>query len=288
MGKDTAIVKFNYQPRMAIQTMDNLQAMLATCEQQLEAALPDTALISAHDVMTSVKIAASKNTAILRCTQESILRSALHAAKFGLDPSGALRSAYLVPYGQECQLIIGYGGFLDLAHRAAANTQIDVQLVYAGDQIDIQMGTAPTLIHKPDLNRRRDAKVIGCYALITPEVGPRKVEYMSDDEIMKVAARSRAFKQGPWQTDPGEMKRKTVLRRGVKWIPMSVVDASARRLLAAAEEHDNAQFIDAKVLTEDEVKGRSAEIMGKLDVDDDGDVDPPRAEDGQVIPEELR
>lgn len=271
MGKDTAIQKWTYQPRFAIQSVNNLSDMLAACLGKLEAALPGTALISAQDVMTSVILAATKNRAILQCTQESILGSAITAAKYGLDCSGALRSAYLVPFRTECTLIIGYGGFIDLARRAAGNTQIDVQLVYEGEEIKIEMGTDQKLVHKPDLNRRADAKIIGAYALFTPEVGPRKVEYMSFDEIMKVAGRSKAFQKGPWQTDTGEMCRKTVLRRGFKWIPLSVVDAASRRLLADAEEHDNAQFVESRVLDEDEAKSRADEIMGQLEPKDDDD-----------------
>lgn len=59
-----------------------------------------------------------KNKALLNTEPTSFLGSVMQAAQLGLEPGSALGQAYLVPYGNQCQLIIGYKGMIDLARRS--------------------------------------------------------------------------------------------------------------------------------------------------------------------------
>jgi recombination protein RecT len=109
--------------------------------------------------------------------------------------------------------------------------------VYAGDIFEITKGTAPALVHKPNIAGARDAKSITAfYAVATYNSGRCQYEVMTLAEINAIRARSRASASGPWVTDFVAMGRKTVLRRLCKFLPMNAEKAS---LLERALSHDN-------------------------------------------------
>jgi recombination protein RecT len=60
----------------------------------------------------------SRTPALQKCTPESLFRASLQAVELGLEPGGALGHAYLVPYGNQCTLIPGYRGLVELVRRS--------------------------------------------------------------------------------------------------------------------------------------------------------------------------
>src|ERR1035437_9236031 len=65
--------------------------------------------------------AANKSPKLLECSMESIGLSLLQASQLGVEING--RDAHLVPFknkngGYDCQLIIDYKGFVQLAYRS--------------------------------------------------------------------------------------------------------------------------------------------------------------------------
>ena len=242
-AETTEIVKFDYEGRALVKSRTDMKAMLRHFERKLVEALPPGAALTIGALIESAIFAATQNPKILQCTQESVLQSIVKAARLALDCGGTLGSAYLVPFKEVCQLIIGYRGFLDLARRAAKTADIDCQLVYEGDEISIVQGTTRELVHKPSLTAERTKdKIIAAYMVTTyaDAAGTQKFEMMTRPEINGIRNRSKAAQKGPWVTDFGEMARKTVLRRGIKYVPISVVEAG--RVLAEAIEHDNRTF----------------------------------------------
>jgi len=234
----TQIVAYEYQARLPVRDRATLKNMLTTYTERLAASVPASSLVTVQTLIDSACLAFAKNSALQNCTQESVLTSIFDAARFGLDCSGRLNSAHLVPYKTTCQLIIGYGGLMDLAKRAADVMDLDCQLVYEGDQIDMRLGTDPHIDHRPLLTGTRDPKDIqGAYCVASLKGGKRKVEYMTRTELDTIRGRSRAGRSGPWVSDTGEMARKTVIRRMVKYLSTSVVDAN-RSVLVEAVQHD--------------------------------------------------
>lgn len=279
----TEIVKFDYNGDMIIQNRRDLQSLLVKFSNRIGSALPKGAAITKASLIEAAMLAAVQSPKILRCTQGSIIESVLKAARFGLDCSGALRSAYLVPFGNKCQLIIGYGGFLDLARRAAKILDIDVQLIYDGDDITLEMGTSPKVKHIPDrAGTRTPDKITGCYAVATFTDGTeKKVEYMSRSEVDRIRMRSKAKgPDSPWTTDTGEMTRKTVIRRLIKYLPISVVEAG--QLLAEAEQHDNETAGVTKQL-EAQPGARLAALKAQLDGEREEPIDGEVVEPSDVL-----
>ena len=75
------------------------------------------------------------NPNLQKCTPQSIVRSLIQAAELGLTPSSSLGECYLVPFGTNCQLIIGYRGLIALARRSGEIVSISAGVIYEGDDV---------------------------------------------------------------------------------------------------------------------------------------------------------
>jgi len=228
--------------------MSPLQTRALTIRDYIERAKPKLAeILPKHltpERLTKIALVTVHHSALLlQCSPESILEAVMTAGQLGLEPGGALGSAYLVPYknksGQyECQLIPGYRGLVDLARRSGQITGIEAHPVYKGERFRVVFGLSPVLEHEPSTTGTRDANDIVCvYAVARPKEGPPQVEVMSRSEIDAIRERSRASRTGPWVTDYAEMARKTVVRRICKYLPLSAE-------MAVALEVDNRDYRD--------------------------------------------
>lgn len=177
-------------------------------------------------------MAMNRQPLLLQCTQASLFQALLAAASLGLEPDGVLGSAYLVPYrnnktGQyEAQLIPGYRGLIDLARRSGQIESIEAHVIREGDKFECGFGLYPTLTHTPVFPGTAEyldnKHIIGAYAVAKLKDGASQFEVMSRAEIDAIRNRSKAKDSGPWATDYPEMARKTVVRRLVKYLPMSI------------------------------------------------------------------
>lgn len=183
--------------------------------------------LTTEKLIKFVGVAVSKSPKLRECTPMSVLECVMTAAQLGLDPSGVLGSAYLVPFKQQCTLIIGYRGLIDLCRRSGDVVSVQARLVYRADEFECQLGSdEPRITHKPNLQAdREDKDIIGAYAVALLTGGVRQFDWMSRKEIEKIRSRSRASGAGPWVTDFGEMCKKTVIRRLVKSLPLTTETA---------------------------------------------------------------
>lgn len=205
-------------------------------------------------VVKMLVFAASKNPRLYQCTPHSLLKAAMTSAEVGLDCSGTLGRAYLVPYGSEATFIPGYLGLADLARRSGEIESMDAQVVYKGEKFNLTLGLNPSLIHEPDLfAEKKDEDIVGAYFVAKFKAGGTHLEWMNRSDIEKIRKRSKAANNGPWVTDYAAMCRKTVLRRGIKFCPLSVESQS---LIAKAEED------------EFDEKARPVVEMGTLSIED--------------------
>ena len=162
-----------------------------------------------------------KNKALLNTEPTSFLGSVMQAAQLGLEPGSALGQAYLVPYGNQCQLIIGYKGMIDLARRSGQVLSLNAYAVQEGDDFSFQLGLKPDIHHVPSLEADRIKKPITyVYAVATLKGGGYQFEVMSRAEVE--AVRAKAKSKNIWNTYFEEMAKKTVIRRLFKYLPVSI------------------------------------------------------------------
>ena len=80
--------------------------------------------------------------------------------------------AYLTPRRDKksstlkCQLLIGYRGFIALAHRTGKVSSIYPAIVHQGDQFSLKLGTGRQLVHVPVLDPAKRGDWIGAYAFL--------------------------------------------------------------------------------------------------------------------------
>jgi recombination protein RecT len=158
---------------------------------------------------------------LLQCTKESLFRCLLDLSSYGLEADG--RRAHLIPFGQDCQLIIDYKGMVEIVRRSGDVSYIHADVVYDGDEFEFGYGSGAKLVHRPNLARRGDGaqKRLAFYSYVKLRDGSEDFMIMSPLEVESVRRRSRAANSGPWVTDYDEMGKKTVFRRHCKWLPMS-------------------------------------------------------------------
>jgi recombination protein RecT len=165
----------------------------------------------------------AKNESLKKCSSRSLLGALLQASALGLDLTQQLGQASLVPYKNsktgefEAEFQIGYRGMVSLMKDGSEEfSHIEAFVVYEDDQFSIDLGLNPNIIHKPNLNGKRD-KLIAVYGVISYKNGIKRFDYMTKEEIMKVRAKSKSKDStfSPWndpQSEP-EMWKKTLIKR---------------------------------------------------------------------------
>lgn len=157
----------------------------------------------------------NKTPKLAQCDQKSLLACMMDCAALGIEPDG--RRAYLIPYGNEAKLIIGYQGLIELARRSGEISMWKAELVCENDKFSYEDGAVK---HRIDFKQPRGG-VYAVYSVAKYKDGTLDYEVMTLDEIEGIRDRSKAGKSGPWQTDFTEMAKKTVIRRHAKRMPLS-------------------------------------------------------------------
>lgn len=208
------------------------------------------------DRMRRLALTAFRQNPKLRdCDPVSVMASIMMAAQHGLE-IGIQGKAYLAPYGRECTLIVGYRGLIELVLRSGMVRTIAAHIVHHSDDFRIAYHETVPFVHIPNLERPAGDRIIGCYMHAVTATGEHVIEWMTTAEVDAIRNRSRSGKSGPWQTDYNEMMRKTVVRRGVKYLSMST---EVSDLLSAEEsqERESAPLIATPVTTTRATHGAS-------------------------------
>lgn len=186
---------------------------------QMSMALPKS--LTADRLTRIVLTEVRKTPALLKCDQQSLFGAVLQCAALGLEPGGALGHCYLLPYGRQCQLIIGYRGMIDLARRSGQIVSLSAYVVREADDFHYELGLHPDIKHVPSPSADRGT-VTFVYAVAVLKDGGVQFEVMSRAEVEAVRSRSKAGKSGPWVSDWDAMAKKTVIRRLFKYLPVSI------------------------------------------------------------------
>lgn len=168
-----------------------------------------------------------QNPKLAQCSQESLLGALMVSAQLGLEP-GTLGQCYLIPFENkklgkvECQFQIGYKGLIELLRRSGQLSDIYSYAVYENDDFEITYGLSRDLKHKPNFSDR--GEIIGFYAVAILKDGAKAFEYMTKDEVLKHEEKYRkgSYKNDVWNKNFEEMAQKTVVKKLLKWLPVSV------------------------------------------------------------------
>jgi len=224
--------------------------------QEIARALPKH--MSADRMARVVLTQMSKTPKLSECEPASFFQCLMTLSQWGLEPDG--RHAHLIPFENrkrgvvECQLIIDYKGFVQLALRTGNIASIHCDSVCENDEFDYDCGEV--LRHKIDFRKPRgEAYAFVC--IIKMKDGSKKCEVMTRDEVDAIRKRSRSGQSGPWVTDFNEMAKKTVFRRASKWIELSSE-------IRDAFDNDDKDYVDGRVTSRQTAPITTADDLTKM------------------------
>lgn len=308
---DTELAKkeeFEFKPLARIGSGANAKALLKSTRMHdaLHAILPafsDDADPEKHIVrlIAQAGLAFMQNTKLNDCTELSVFDSMMHVAETGLSLSKQSGEAYLVPFRDNkngvtnCQFMPGYRGLIKLSVQTGGVTSVDAVCVFKGEDFEYYEDEGGARIrHKPDLDGQRlDADILYVYCRIQTSTGGRIVTVMNRKQVERIRNNSKSPNSPAWKQHWGEMARKTCIKRGLKTIPQSVEDKHTRILERAIDLDNHAGgFIDAEIIGEERAKlqaERDADWQRRVGREEVADVpkEPERAEDGEVIPDDI-
>lgn len=155
--------------------------------------------------------------------RQSVANAVTNVAAIGISLNPAKKQAYLVPRKGKICLDISYMGLIDLAVQAGSILWAKASLVHEADAFTLNgFDRPPTHSHNP-FSRDR-GPMVGVYVVVKTPSGDYLTDCMSREEIDAIKHRSESVKAGkssPWDTDYGEMAKKTVVKRANKYWPKS-------------------------------------------------------------------
>lgn len=158
-----------------------------------------------------------KGAQLRACSQESIYLGLLACAVTGLEPGALKGEAYLVPFKGEAQFMVGYRGIIKQARRSREVVAIWSNVVFEGDEFEIDLGSANRIVHRPRLGARGE-NVIAAYAIARLSNGQDEIELMDRADLDAVR---EAGNQGPaWKDWGDQMMRKAPIHRLGKRLPL--------------------------------------------------------------------
>lgn len=195
----------------------------------------------------------------------SFVNAIVQASHLGLEIGGTLGQAYLVPFKGEIKMMPGYRGLISLARRSGEISSIKAEVVYEKDTFDLVLGLETKVTHIPNLDGERGEPKLA-YMVANFKDGGRHFEWMTVAEVMKIKGRSSAVKSGketPWDTDRDEMIKKTIIRRGWKYLPMSIEMQDAEKIDSAVDQGRGVIIEDGSVVFDES----TGEIVGEKPVE---------------------
>lgn len=168
-----------------------------------------------------------RNPTLAKSSVASVIAFCKRCAEWGTDRVGA-GGVWAVPFwnnktgSYDMQAIPDWRLLVEKAKKAKAITHATADVVREGDRFSYSRGMVPDLTHEPLLGGT--GEVIAAYCCYTLPDGTRDFVVMSRAELDGIRGRSKAWqtfendktKTCPYNTDPEEMMKKTVIKRALK------------------------------------------------------------------------
>lgn len=206
------------------------EAELKTRENEIVSMLPPN--VDPRKFVASAMAAIKQNPDLLLCTRRSLFTAVTKSAQDGILPDG--REGVITSYNTkvskhgEQDRWMPVAQWNPMAHglrkraRELDKMLIDAQVVYDGDKFVWHQGDEPKIEHLPAQLGQVRGEGIGAYAIFKREDGTvLHREVMAKAEIETVHNQSKAKTSLMWTTFWTEGWRKTVIRRGIKSVPVS-------------------------------------------------------------------
>lgn len=186
----------------------------------------------------------NSDPALLKCDPQSLLAGVGQAALLNLPLNKSYGCAYLIPYGNKAQFIVGYKGYLRQMMNTNLYKSIVIQPVYEGE---IENWNRFTETYETG-TKKSDA-LVGFFARFELQNGFAKAIYVTKEEV---DAHAKKFSKGGfgWKDHYEAMGMKTAFLKIVKFAPMTeetlAILEAERKIYEQMQQGKNGEdFIDA-------------------------------------------
>lgn len=198
--------------------------------EQLTKALPPG--LTPARITRQVVTLCRNNPKLMDCSQQSIMGGLMQAAELGLEMTGPLGHAFLIPRfikkqgGNIACFQLGYKGIIALAYRSPQIKSIEIRTVYEAElphNFRISYGTNPGIEHVPILENRGEP--VGYYCVVHTVNGGFDFEFMTKPEVERHRdqyAKGLDRSDSPWNTAFDQMAGKTVFLKMHGRLPLTV------------------------------------------------------------------
>ena len=268
-----------------------LRQQVTQMEHQFALAAPKG--VEARQIVRDVLTAISQTPKLAECDPRTVLGAAMTMAQLGLR-IGVLGHGWILPFWDgkdrcfKAQLIIGYQGLVELAHRSGRIESISAREVRENDHFHIEYGVNENLVHRPASGDR--GPITGYYAVARYLPHGHSFYYLTKAEAEVYRDRYAMAKTkggqvvGPWKTEFDAMAKKTCVRQLSKMMPKGT------DLLASGLAADETVRVDLDPALPPEAAGTHPERsdaeqtvhVGEVVADQPADADPWQDEEGQA------
>lgn len=182
--------------------------------------------VQPETVIQVINLCCYKNRKILDCDRPSILHSVIQGTSLGFSFHPSAGEAYLVPrFNKKLNLMIcefqpGYQGLCKLARESGKVLAVQAVLVRGKDTFRVTRINGEADVFHEENTSAMSEPITHVYAWAKlAGVDKPMVETMEIAEVEYIRSRSTTPEEGPWQTDYGEMTKKTAIRRMSKMLP---------------------------------------------------------------------
>lgn len=206
----------------AIQTISNY---VYGAENSFQSMLVDRSMNFEREAGFAIQILTANDyvTKLATNDRQSVVNAVTNIAAIGISLNPAKKQAYLVPRKGKICLDISYMGLIDLAIDSGSIMWAQAELVCSSDAFALNgFDKPPTHSYNPFSHDR--GEVVGAYVVVKTHTNDYLTTCMSKADIDAIKNRSESVKAGkssPWDTDYGEMAKKTVVKRAYKYWPKS-------------------------------------------------------------------
>lgn len=178
---------------------------------------------------------------------DSFLSAMMACVHLDLMPNTPEQHAFVIPYNNrsanrmEVQFQVGYKGLKELAMRSGEIKTLNAELVFKGDEFDVELGSERRLVHRPNFDVDRTNYDLVTHAYATAKLKNDEITFfvMTRKELDKIQETVKSSQaDSPWKKWPEQQALKTVLKRATKLLPSSSKD---NRLALAAELDSRAE-----------------------------------------------
>lgn len=194
---------------------------------------------------------------LLKAGRASLFAEIQKAAQMRLFIDG--QEASLVPFKESVKLMVGYKGILKMVRNSGELASINAGVVYEKDSFEYFVDEQGEHVkHVPSFVKER-GKPVQTYCIArTKGNNEPYIEVMTEEDIQACKKVSRAGEDSPWNGPfADEMRKKTVIRRISKRLPMST-DVN----MALASDDDDDQPSDPEPQPEKTTSSRLESAVG--------------------------